>query len=362
MTRRILYVSAFLPSENARHAGGRVAHENLARLREQGHEIDVVVCTTENEDPAPALTGASVIRQTTGQFARYVLRHATSLGPRTVLVAAQMHGRLNGSAEDRLVELLRRHRHAETFADFTQSVLLLQRALARAGHTARVTACLHDVLLQRSMRRTGWWHSLTTGAMAREEQVLLDHVDSVLTLSGKDRDLVAGLYGHACVQVKPFRAPEWCARVQRSPQQTIPGRLLFFANFAREENDSAARWFIDHALDEIARSVPEVELVLAGSGSDDLAARIGHPRVSGTGFRDDPSDVFSRCACAIAPLSAGAGVKFKVLEALACGVPVVGTPVACEGIDPQAGLTCVPRDRFVATLAALMQKAHHAAA
>jgi len=52
------------------------------------------------------------------------------------------------------------------------------------------------------------------------------------------------------------------------------------------------------------------------------------------GFVDDPSGAFSECACVVAPLSMGAGVKFKVLDALAANVPVIGTVVAFEGIEP----------------------------
>ena len=42
----------------------------------------------------------------------------------------------------------------------------------------------------------------------------------------------------------------------------------------------------------------------------------------------------------VAPLIAGAGVKFKVLDAMASGLPVVATPIAAEGIVEDAGESC----------------------
>ena len=108
--------------------------------------------------------------------------------------------------------------------------------------------------------------------------------------------------------------------------------LVFFGNFERNENASAAEWFTSVALPIVRAELPDVSLKLVGTGSDRLAARLALPGVTGTGFVEDPSEFFSRCAYAIAPLFEGAGVKFKVLEALACGVPVLGTAVACEGI------------------------------
>ena len=42
----------------------------------------------------------------------------------------------------------------------------------------------------------------------------------------------------------------------------------------------------------------------------------------------------------VAPLIAGAGVKFKVLDAMASGLAVVATPIAAEGIVEEAGESC----------------------
>ena len=50
------------------------------------------------------------------------------------------------------------------------------------------------------------------------------------------------------------------------------------------------------------------------------------------GFVDNPYPMIANSRALIAPVFTGAGVKVKVLEALACGTPVVGTDVAFEGI------------------------------
>ena len=180
-----------------------------------------------------------------------------------------------------------------------------------------------------------------TGSVLREELRLLTSVQGVITLSEKDRQLAQTLYALPCVDLKPFVTPDWCSHVRRDSIDSQA--LLFFANFERKENSSGACWFVREVLHRIHQTRPGVSLTLAGNGSDTLASELGCPWVTGTGFVEDPSPHFSRCALAIAPLFEGAGVKFKVLEALASGVPVVGTPVALEGIAPQPGLTaCRP--------------------
>ena len=51
------------------------------------------------------------------------------------------------------------------------------------------------------------------------------------------------------------------------------------------------------------------------------------------GFVEDLVPYYERCLLAIAPLRYGAGVKGKVNQALSFGVPVVGSPIALEGMD-----------------------------
>lgn len=338
--KSVLYVSAFVPSVNAQHAGGRVAYENLMRLRSSADAVDALVCSTETHMVEPArLAGVQLIGQRPWDLARYLAREGHAMGLQAVLTAPMIHTRLNLEAHRLLVHLLQTHAYDELFVDFTQVALLAERAVAAAARPVRITVCLHDVWIQRLLRTPGFAPALLAGPVMRQEQQLVAGADAVLTLSQKDSDLLRSLYAVNHVVVKPFAAPAWSANVRRNAESIDPRMLVFFGNFDRPDNSTAATWFLDHAMAEIEHAIPGVHLVLLGTGSDILARRLADRRVSGIGFVDDPSPYFSRCALAIAPLLRGAGVKFKVLEALAGGVPVVGTPVACEGIADQPLLT-----------------------
>lgn len=341
---RWLYVGAFVPVPDARHAGGRVAFENLRRLQAAYDTVDAVVCTTEPESVAPAPPGVRVFRQQALDFARYLLLASRSLTFRQRLVASVLHTRLHRGCQDALEALMRQHDYAGVLVDFTQAALLVQRAAAASDCFAPVTLCIHDVFAQRLLRSRHWLERRLTGTVMREELLLLSSVERVLTLSDKDRQLAQTLYALPCVDVKAFVAPDWHVRVRRD--QIEPEGLLFFANFERSENSDAARWFVREVLPAIHAVLPGVTLMLAGNGSDRLSGEFAGAAVQGTGYVEDPSPYFSRCRLAIAPLLAGAGVKFKVLEALSCGVPVVGTPIALEGIRPQQGLTCCQPEAF----------------
>jgi len=343
---RWLYVGAFVPLEGARHAGGRVAFENLELLRHRYADVDVVVCTTEPETAAPAPAGMTVLRHRPGDFAGYLLGHASSLGLRRLATAPILHTRLGLSAQRTIEALMRDHAYDGIFADFTQSLLLVQRSAASAGCAAPITVCIHDVFAQRLLRSRSHFERLLTGTVMRDEQALLAGAQTVMALSEKDAQLARTLYALPDVRVKPFSPPSWCRNVRRVREGIDRSALLFFANFERPENRDAAVWFVDQALPQVRRATSDATLVLAGNGSDVLAATLNREAVTGTGFLEDPAAHFSRCALAIAPLMQGAGVKFKVLEALAAGVPVVGTPIALEGIEPQPDLVMANVDRF----------------
>lgn len=351
---RWLYVGAFVPVANARHAGGRVAFENLSELRHLHAVVDAVVCTTEFESTAAAPANVRVFRQRGSNLLAYLLRESFSLGWQRLLTAAIMHTRLQAACQREIERLMAERRYAGIFVDFTQCALLVQRCASATGCIAPMTLCVHDIFAQRMVRTKRSFEYWLTGAVLHDEQAVLSSVDRVLTLSEKDQRLATSLYALERVDVKPFISPDWCARVQRSADFIEPSALLFFANFERTENSDAARWFMREAMPEIHRSQPEVTLTLAGNGSEILAAEFDG--VAGTGFVEDPSPQFSRCAIAIAPLFEGAGVKFKVLEALAAGVPVVGTPVALEGINPRPGLTSASPAAFAMTILACLSE------
>jgi glycosyltransferase involved in cell wall biosynthesis len=73
----------------------------------------------------------------------------------------------------------------------------------------------------------------------------------------------------------------------------------------------------------------------------DLHLDLSQPGIEVEGFVSNVRPAYARAAIVIAPLVASAGSNLKVLEAMACGRPVVSTPAGVNGLD------VVPGEEFV---------------
>ncbi|MBT40012.1 MAG: glycosyltransferase family 4 protein [Myxococcota bacterium] len=96
--------------------------------------------------------------------------------------------------------------------------------------------------------------------------------------------------------------------------------------------------------------------ILGGHGDDPVFRSVaGRPWATLAGFVDDIAEELRGADAYAAPLRIGGGMKNKVLEAMACGLPVVGTEEAFSGLEVQEGreMVCCGLDRVGDELARL---------
>ena len=61
------------------------------------------------------------------------------------------------------------------------------------------------------------------------------------------------------------------------------------------------------------------------------------PAITVPGYIDDVREIARDCGAFIVPLRSGSGVRVKILNALAMGLPVVSTSIGVEGLDVESG-------------------------
>jgi sugar transferase (PEP-CTERM/EpsH1 system associated) len=118
-----------------------------------------------------------------------------------------------------------------------------------------------------------------------------------------------------------------------------PATVVFTGNMGYFPNVNGACWFAEHVQPLVRRSVPEARFLVIGARPAARVRRLARadPSVSVLGFVDDLGPYLRSATVAVAPLQAGAGQQFKVIEAMASGTPVVATPVAAAAFETAGG-------------------------
>ena len=109
-----------------------------------------------------------------------------------------------------------------------------------------------------------------------------------------------------------------------------PDTLIFTGSMCFPPNYQAALWFIDHVMPLLIQRHPTVRLTVAGQEPvPELVAQAGN-RIDVTAFVPDLFCRIARTQLYVAPMQSGTGFRNKIVEALANGTYVIGTPMALE--------------------------------
>lgn len=127
------------------------------------------------------------------------------------------------------------------------------------------------------------------------------------------------------------------------PAAEQPPTLVFSGKMSYHANVTAALHLVQEIMPLVWSVRPEVRVQLVGQDpppvlcalATQAAGHRGGVEVTGTVSAIPP---YLRAATlAVAPLRYGAGIQNKVLEAMACGTPVLATPQAVAGIGARPG-------------------------
>lgn len=120
----------------------------------------------------------------------------------------------------------------------------------------------------------------------------------------------------------------------------LPDSAVFMGDYKYFPNTDAVLYFVNEIMPFIRQSRPDFTLTLLGKDPTPELVALGSNPFSGVhveGLVDDTRPYLTRATVFICPLRSGSGTRFKLLEALACGCPVVTTALGCEGLEPTNG-------------------------
>ena len=130
--------------------------------------------------------------------------------------------------------------------------------------------------------------------------------------------------------------------VARRPRTDVP-EFAFVGGFDYAPNRDGLDWFLSTCRQAVAAATPGAVINVVGAGTAEglASAAPWGSRVRFLGWVDSLDAVLGRCTALLSPLRSGSGVKIKVLEALARGLPVVATPAGVQGIDASERIGCL---------------------
>jgi GT2 family glycosyltransferase len=224
------------------------------------------------------------------------------------------------------------------------------------GDYRRIVTALfeHDIYFQSVRRLLGHLTGMAAEWKARVEYLralryelrVLPAFDQVQVCTTPNRDYLLSFLPKLAPRLAAgLRAGIDASRYRFQPDGREPLTMLFVGGFRHEPNRVAVDWFVHEVLPIILERQPRARFVIAGSDPPPAHTYADYgANLEMQGFVEDVREPLARYAVFVCPVLSGSGVRVKLLEAFAAGIPVVSTTIGAEGLARKQGEFCVLAD------------------
>jgi O-antigen biosynthesis protein len=226
------------------------------------------------------------------------------------------------------------------------------RGLAPEALIAFDTVDLHHLRERRRLEHAGIEDTRVADAFEQLELAVARSTDVTLVVTEDERRYLGRVVPEVDVEIVPM-ANEIAADV---PGPAGRAGLLFVGGFQHAPNGDAVEWLVEELMPLLWERLPEARLTVVGGNVPAELLELAEPRIEVRGWVEDIEPLLRESLALVAPLRYGAGVKGKITQSMAAGLPVVTTSVGAEGIgatDGQELLIADDADGIVERIAAV---------
>ncbi|MBI5957623.1 MAG: glycosyltransferase [Chloroflexi bacterium] len=193
----------------------------------------------------------------------------------------------------------------------------------------------YSLWLERALEKeTGivqrWFKNIEYRMASQYESWMFDGYDRTVMLAEPDAHALKALNPRVPVVIIPNGVDmDYFGSTGYEPPDPV---LMFIGNYDYQPNLDAALRLVRTIFPQIKAAVPQARLYVVGGNPPPELCAYASDSVEITGRVPDTRPYFEFSMIFISPLRMGAGIKNKVLEAMAMETPVVATPLSCDGI------------------------------
>jgi len=224
-----------------------------------------------------------------------------------------------------------------------------------AGQFKHIPSILfeHDIYFQSIARRLPYMKNLVERTQARWEYLrslryelrMLPNPDRIQVCSADNGNYLESFLPELHGRIDAdFRAGIDTSLYDFKPDGREPFTLLFLGSFRHLPNVEALDWFVRRVLPLVHGAEPRVRLVVIGAEPPPRHSLPEADAIELIGFVEDVREPLARYAAFVCPILSGSGVRVKLLEAFAAGIPVVSTRLGAEGLATVDGEICALAD------------------
>ncbi|MFA6957346.1 MAG: glycosyltransferase family 4 protein [Thermoanaerobaculia bacterium] len=331
--------------------GGRVAINAIALgLRDAGAEVELVAL-----NPLKHRSDAREIPDRRGALALTALPHDTSMSALRVGLGLLSRTRsvVASRFQSRALESFVRDRVARGDVDVVQiegPMLARCIAAARSGG-ARAIVAMRSQNVEHEI-----WQRLADGARRPASRVAMRRVATQL----RQHERAANAASDALVAISAGDLAAFRALGYAKPAMVIPigidtggcdaapagiRGIFFIGSLDYRPNVEGLAWLADEVMPRVRRLAPSLSVVAAGSNPPaELVRKAEDAGIRIVGQVPDARAFMAASGVMAVPLLSGSGVRVKIAEAMALGVPVVSTTIGAEGLGLESGRELVIAD------------------